>query len=89
MEKHFQIATLYLTDCQRLIAAYKALRWDVVKWAVAINVGLAAASLSYMSLRARLVLWLLSNRGRTRRMVSCPTLYKETSEDARHGYQYR
>ncbi len=47
MDKEFQLATLYLSDCQRLIAAFRAQRWDVVKWGAAINVGLAAASLSY------------------------------------------
>jgi hypothetical protein len=47
MDKEFQLATLYLSDCQRLIAAFRAQRWDVVKRGAAINVGLAAASLSY------------------------------------------
>jgi len=43
-DKEFQIACLYLQDCQRLIAAGKAQRWDVVKWTVTVNIALGAAS---------------------------------------------
>jgi hypothetical protein len=43
-EKEFQIAVGILEDCRRQIAAYKALRWDVVKWGVTINLALAVAA---------------------------------------------
>jgi hypothetical protein len=41
----FKIACLYLEDCQRLIAAGKVQRWEVVKWAVTTNLALATASI--------------------------------------------
>lgn len=39
------IACLLLQDQQRLIAAGKVQRWDVAKWVVAVNLGLATASI--------------------------------------------
>lgn len=45
MDNEFQIACLLLQDQQRLIAAGKVQRWDVVKWVVAVNLGLATASI--------------------------------------------
>jgi hypothetical protein len=42
----FQIACLFLKDQQKLIAAGKVQRWDVVKWTMAINLALATASIS-------------------------------------------
>lgn len=43
--QEFQLACLFLQDSQRLIAAGKIQRWEIVKWAVALNIGLAAVSL--------------------------------------------
>jgi hypothetical protein len=43
-DKDFAIACLLLQDQQRLIAAGKAQRWDVVKWSVTVNLALAVAS---------------------------------------------
>jgi hypothetical protein len=43
-DQEFQIACLYLQDCQRLIAAGKLQRWDVVKWTLTVNFALATAS---------------------------------------------
>jgi hypothetical protein len=43
-DKEFQIACLYLQDCQRLIAAGKSQRWDVVKWVFTVNTALGVAS---------------------------------------------
>jgi hypothetical protein len=40
----FQLACLYLQDQQRYIAAGKVQRWEVMKWAVTVNLALAAAS---------------------------------------------
>jgi hypothetical protein len=36
-----------IDDHRRLIAAGKTHRWDIVKWAVTINVALAAASITF------------------------------------------
>jgi hypothetical protein len=41
----FQLINETLQDKRRLIAAGKIQRWEVVKWAVTLNVGLATASL--------------------------------------------
>ena len=43
----FQFACVLLADRQRLIAAGKLQRWDVVKWTMTINVALAAAALGF------------------------------------------
>jgi hypothetical protein len=43
-EKELQVIFSALDDCRRLIAAGKVQRWDVVKWGVAVNVGLATAA---------------------------------------------
>jgi hypothetical protein len=43
-DKEFQIAVLYLQDYQRLIAAGKSQRWDVVKWVFTVNTALGVAS---------------------------------------------
>jgi hypothetical protein len=45
-DRDFAIASLLLQDQQRLIAAGKVQRWDVVKWTVAFNLALATASVS-------------------------------------------
>jgi hypothetical protein len=45
-DQDFQIASLLLQDQQKLIAAGKVQRWDVVKWTTAFNLALAAASAS-------------------------------------------
>jgi hypothetical protein len=45
-DQDFQISCLLLQDQQRLIAAGKVQRWDVVKWSVAFNLALATASVS-------------------------------------------
>ena len=43
-DQDFAIASLLLQDQQRLIAAGKVQRWDVVKWTTAVNLALATAS---------------------------------------------
>jgi len=42
-EEELKVIYSALDDCRRLIAAGKVQRWDVVKWGVAVNVGLATA----------------------------------------------
>jgi hypothetical protein len=64
-EQEFQFASGSLDDHRKLIAVGKAQRWDVMKWAVALNVGLATASLTLVNSSvinakqgaARLILW--------------------------------
>jgi hypothetical protein len=43
--KEFQIACLIWNDSNAMIAAGKVQHWDVVKWALAVNLGLAAVSI--------------------------------------------
>jgi hypothetical protein len=43
-DQDFAITSLLLQDQQRLIAAGKVQRWDVVKWTTAVNLALATAS---------------------------------------------
>jgi hypothetical protein len=43
-DKELQVVFSALDDCRRLIVAGKVQRWDVVKWGVAVNVGLATAA---------------------------------------------
>ena len=43
-DREFQVIVSALDDCRRLIAAGKVQRWDVVKWGVTVNVGLAAVA---------------------------------------------
>jgi hypothetical protein len=45
-DQDFHIASLLLQDQQRLIAAGKVQRWDVVKWTIAVNLALGTASVS-------------------------------------------
>jgi hypothetical protein len=45
-EDEIKFALGVLDDHRRLIAAGKALRWDIVKWAVTVNIALAAASVA-------------------------------------------
>jgi hypothetical protein len=42
-----RFALSVIDDNRRLIAAGKAYRWDVVKWAVTLNVALAGASIAF------------------------------------------
>src|SRR5580693_7179020 len=56
----FQIACLYLQDCQRLIAAGKVQRWDVVKWAVVTNLALATASVGLRPMHAGSLFFIFS-----------------------------
>ena len=42
----FKIACLYLEGSQRVVAAGKVQRWEVVKWAVTANFALATASVA-------------------------------------------
>ena len=46
-ENDFRFACTMLDNRQRLIAAGKLQRWDVVKWTVTVNVALAAASIGF------------------------------------------
>jgi hypothetical protein len=48
----FKVACLYLTDSQRLIAAGKVQRWEVLKWTVTTNLALATASILLRSTHA-------------------------------------
>lgn len=43
-DKAFQVIASAHDDCRRQIAAGKVQRWEVVKWGVAVNVGLATAA---------------------------------------------
>jgi hypothetical protein len=43
-DRNFQIIVSAMDDCRRFIAAGKVQRWDVVKWGVTVNTGLAAAT---------------------------------------------
>jgi hypothetical protein len=43
-DKEFQVLCATLEDQRRLIAAGKAQRWDVIKWGVSINLGLATVA---------------------------------------------
>jgi hypothetical protein len=43
-DKEFSVVCSAMEDCRRLIAAGKSQRWDVVKWAVTVNVALATAA---------------------------------------------
>jgi hypothetical protein len=45
-DHNFRFASAVLEDSRRLIAASKAQRWDVAKWAVTVNVVIAAASIA-------------------------------------------
>jgi hypothetical protein len=45
-DHEFHVSCAILEDCRKLIAAGKAQRWDVIKWAVTVNVGLATASIA-------------------------------------------
>jgi hypothetical protein len=45
-EHEFHASSAILEDGRKLIATGKAQRWDVIKWAVTINVGLATASIA-------------------------------------------
>jgi hypothetical protein len=42
-QQRFQVIQARVEDDRRLIAAVKIQRWDVLKWAVALNVGLVTA----------------------------------------------
>jgi hypothetical protein len=54
----FQLSCLFLQDKQRLIAAGKIQRWEVLKWAVTANIGLATISLAPPLIPARPALFL-------------------------------
>jgi hypothetical protein len=45
-EHEFHVACAILDDQRKLIAAGKSQRWDVIKWALMINVALATASIA-------------------------------------------
>ena len=45
-EHEFHVACAILDDIRKLIAAGKSQRWDVIKWAVALNIALATASIA-------------------------------------------
>jgi hypothetical protein len=45
-EDQMRFALDVIEDHRRLIAAGKVYRWDVIKWAVTINVALAGASVT-------------------------------------------
>jgi hypothetical protein len=45
-DEEFKFANSYLEDIRKLIAAGKAQRWDVTKWVVGLNAGLATASIA-------------------------------------------
>ena len=45
-DREFDLARYFLEDNQKLIAAGKIQRWDIVKWGVTVNLALAAAAIS-------------------------------------------
>jgi hypothetical protein len=59
-DRDFAIASLLLQDQQRLIAAGKVQRWDVVKWTVAFNLALATASVSIGTAGAGIIIVVFS-----------------------------
>jgi hypothetical protein len=42
--REYEVACAILDDTRKLIAALKLQRWDLLKWTVSVNVGLATAS---------------------------------------------
>jgi hypothetical protein len=46
-EREFQVAFSGIDDCRKLIAAGKIQRWDVVKWAVTVELALSAAAITF------------------------------------------
>jgi hypothetical protein len=46
--EEFQFATAALEDIRKLIAAGKLQKWDVIKWAVTVNVALATAFIALL-----------------------------------------
>jgi hypothetical protein len=42
--REFQVACSALDDHRKLVAVLKSQRWEIVKWAVSLNVALATAS---------------------------------------------
>ena len=58
MNQHeFTFASAVLEDGRKLIAAGKSQRWDVVKWAVTVNVALATASIALLKDHANAARW--------------------------------
>jgi hypothetical protein len=47
-DREFHVACAILGDNQKLIAAGKSQRWEIVKWAVTVNVALATASIALL-----------------------------------------
>jgi hypothetical protein len=43
-DKEFKVAAEIIDDCRKYLAAGKVQRWDVMKWGVSVNLGLATAS---------------------------------------------
>jgi hypothetical protein len=50
------IAKFLWEDCTRIIAAGKVQRWDVLKWTVTVNIGLAAAAIALKNEMGALIL---------------------------------
>jgi len=59
-DRDFAIASLLLQDQQRLIAAGKVQRWDVVKWTIAVNLALATASVGIGTSGASIIIVLFA-----------------------------
>ena len=57
-EHEFHVACAILDDDRKLIAAGKSQRWDVIKWAVTVNVALATASIIAVRESANAGKWL-------------------------------
>jgi hypothetical protein len=46
-DRDFQFASAMFSERQRIIAAGKLQRWDVVKWTITVNIALAAGSIAF------------------------------------------
>jgi hypothetical protein len=59
-ERQFQIHIGILDDGRRLIGALKLQRWDVVKWAVTVNIAPTAAAIAFRGVQdaPKQLLWL-------------------------------
>src|SRR6266849_1751608 len=57
-DQEFRIACLFLEVNQRVIAAGKVQRWEVLKWAFSANLGLATASFALKTAKLDIAFWL-------------------------------
>ncbi|HEY7414919.1 MAG TPA: hypothetical protein VH593_06990 [Ktedonobacteraceae bacterium] len=61
--QRFQVIQAQVEDGRRIIAALKIQRWEVLKWAVALNVGLVTAWIALKTDRTLTFTWLSAGVG--------------------------